>query len=440
MSEDPSVNELNDIMADTSVKEIVIDEGHMIDLDDTTVQMVSVEGTDAEEVDDIDENDEEIKAGINDLQWGDDDIAEEEMNDQSPMEAEGLIKPEHDHASLVFQGHTDSVYTIDTNPLDDNIIVSGGGDDKAIVFNCVTGETIKVLDGFKDSITVVAYTFDGAYLAVGAMDGIINIYDVKNDYTILHTLNIESDLESMVWHQRGPILLCGSSVGNIWMWDAVTGQCMRVLAGHSDAVRCVAFTLDGKSVLSGGDDCTTALWNPKTGKPTFHNRGHFAHEAPVITLKQHPSQPLYVSGAEDGSVFVASTVNGKILHRLTEAHTDSVESVSFGKGPNPLLATASVDKTVKLYDLARTAQLRQTLAHPDAVLSMNWHPTKPVIYTVCADGVIRAWHSLSGDLLKSFSGHTDSIIAACVSKTGTKLLTGSDDKTVRVFDISDISV
>lgn len=286
----------------------------------------------------------------------------------------------------------------------------------------------------------MCFSKDGKYLAVGAMDGDVFIYDVTKAFAKIHSLNIESDLECMSWHSRGPILICGSAEGNVWMWDCVDGVCMQVLTGHGAAIRCCIFTLDGKSVLSGSDDCSTASWNPKTGKPNFHNRGHNAHEASALCIAQHPSQPIFVSGSEDGSIHISSLATGKLIHKLSEAHSDSVETVSFGSSAHPLLASGSVDGTVKLFDLSRSAQVRQTLQHGEAVMKVAWHPTKPIVYTVCTDGGIRAWHALTGQCLKTFTGHTESILAVAINNSGTKFITGSDDKTVRVFNVDDIKV
>ena len=70
------------------------------------------------------------------------------------------------------------------------------------------------------------------------------------------TLEGPSDVDWLAWHNKGNVLLAGSSDGTVWMWLAATGACMQVFAGHEGAVTCGIFTPDGRSVVTGGADAT----------------------------------------------------------------------------------------------------------------------------------------------------------------------------------------
>jgi angio-associated migratory cell protein len=51
----------------------------------------------------------------------------------------------------------------------------------------------------------------------------------------------------------------------VWMWLTAGGQCVQVFAGHDGKVSCGMFTQDGKQIVTGGDDGTVRVWNPKSG-------------------------------------------------------------------------------------------------------------------------------------------------------------------------------
>lgn len=84
------------------------------------------------------------------------------------------------------------------------------------------------------------------------------------------------------------------------MWLANTGQCVQVFAGHDGGVSCGLFTLDGKSVCSGGEDGTIRIWAPKTGvcKHNFNN----------VTGGSHSGGITCLTGSEDGELLASGIV------------------------------------------------------------------------------------------------------------------------------------
>lgn len=146
-----SIDDLANEMADIEVKGADMQDSHesegtmtspVIDINDPSYQVVDFDGM--EEVgDDMESDGEEnedvkaaIAAAIAEPQWGDDDVDGDMGQDSETIEASA---PVADDSSLVFSGHTDSVYTLDVCPTNENIIVSGGGDDRAFAFDATTG-------------------------------------------------------------------------------------------------------------------------------------------------------------------------------------------------------------------------------------------------------------------------------------------------------------
>lgn len=108
-----------------------------------------------------------------------------------------------------------------------------------------------------------------------------------------------------------------------------------------------------------------------------------------------------------------------------------MESVGFSHHL-PLAATAGVDGKLLVWDLGSLSQ-RGAGAHPDVVTRTAWHPTQPLVFTACLDGVARCWDLRTGTAVKQFHGHTAGIQDICLSPDGSMILTGSDDNTARVF-------
>ena len=78
--------------------------------------------------------------------------------------------------------HTSPVYSI---ALHENWAVTGGGDDLGYVWDVTNGEMIMKLDGHTDSVTNVAFSHDGGYLATGGMDGQVRIWNVQEQKLVV---------------------------------------------------------------------------------------------------------------------------------------------------------------------------------------------------------------------------------------------------------------
>lgn len=208
---------------------------------------------------------------------------------------------------------------------------------------------------------------------------------------------------------------------------------MQVFTGHSGAVRCGCFTPDGKCVVTGGGEGDESLkvWDPRNGACTLSvHDAHLYHSAGLTVLDIRSDSMTACSGSEDSTGRLVNLQSGRILGCLT-GHTESVEAVAF-LGDSTLVATCSLDNTLKIWDIS-TFALRTTCNHEEAVVGMVCHPLQPIVYTSCLDGCVRSWDVRTGERLQTQHGHKDGIQAIAVSPDGQHVLTGSDDCTARIF-------
>ncbi|KAK9853443.1 uncharacterized protein MYU51_006555 [Penicillium brevicompactum] len=114
-----------------------------------------------------------------------------------------------------------------------------------------------------------------------------------------------------------------------------------------------------------------------------------------------------------------------------EGHTSSINSIAFSS--DGLLASASSDHTVRIWD-SRTRTAQHTLkAHEGSVNSTAFSPNGQLLASGSGDKTVYLWDTATGDLLHTLKGHTSSVSSVAFSSDGGLLASGSYDETVRVY-------
>ncbi|KAJ3093068.1 hypothetical protein HK102_010973 [Quaeritorhiza haematococci] len=332
-----------------------------------------------------------------------------------------------------FFDHREPVYAVDIHPTQQHVVATGGGDDKAYLWRLDSGQKMYELQAHTDSVIDVAFSYDGMYVASGGMDGKIHVAKALSGQHVI-TLEGPSEVVWIRWHPRGAVLLAGSSDGTIWMWKIPEGNCMNVFSNHTDTVTCGQFTPNGKGIVSGSEDGSFIIWDPKTAVATWRvdgSDGRF-HNGPITTLAVNKDSSLALTGSQDGTAKLIHLGNPRILGSF-ENHTESVEAVDF----SPTVAwaaTGSVDGSLNIWDLT-TLRLRHTCRHDDAVTRIKFHESSPLLTSVSVDRTVRLWDTRTGNSEKIWKGHQDSILDFAQTHDGSIVVTGGDDGVALVFSV-----
>jgi len=348
--------------------------------------------------------------------------------------------------------HKDNVLTVAISPIDRRVLVTGGQDDVAVVWQMedASGGGVKCtqkyrLEGHSDSVVQVEFSHDGKYIATGGYDGTVKIWAPENG-TLLHTLEGPSkEVEWILWHPKGHAILAGSADSMAWMWWAPTGKLMQIFAGHAQSITCGCWGLGGKLICTGSEDKSVIVWNPRNPSPQQHIKQ--VHDSSVIAMCSHPEAPIIVTGSEDATARVVHIETGKVVANLG-GHLDSVEAVGFNNaapGGMLLLATASMDGHAMIWD-GKTYDLRCKLTEHfqrGGIVKFKWLPVEhsSLLCTCATDKTLRLFNALSGQCLRTLRGHSETVLDLDVALVGGNagvarqlcVASGSDDKTCRVF-------
>jgi WD40 repeat protein/serine/threonine protein kinase len=156
------------------------------------------------------------------------------------------------------------------------------------------------------------------------------------------------------------------------------------------------------------------------------------HTDTITTATFNPTDDLVATASKDKTARIWQVADGKELFTL-KGHQDVVVSTSFSPD-GKLLLTASLDKTAKLWKVADGTLITTLIGHSDALRTAQFSPDGQQILTTSYDHTAKIWDTNTGKLLNTLQGHQATIYAACYSKTGKLIATASADKTVSLWD------
>lgn len=201
--------------------------------------------------------------------------------------------------------------------------------------------------------------------------------------------------DGLVWaidvSQDGQRLITGSGDNKARVFDVASGSLLQVLEGHSDFVMSVALSADGTLAITGSWDTTARLWNSETGAEV--QRWNLRRDVHAVGF------------SPDGSTVAAGLSNDEIV----------------------LMNSDTGEETRRLDADGNTASGTRSIAF----LADNER-----LLTAHSDDLIRLWNWRTGDLLRSYEGHSNWVTAVSASSAGDRFATASDDATVRYWDIA----
>ena len=199
----------------------------------------------------------------------------------------------------------------------------------------------------------------------------IRIWDAKTGQIVSgppssHT----SFVLAVAFSPDGRLVISGSD-HQIRIWDVETGQIVSgPLDGHTDNVRSVAFSPDGRCAASCSTDKTIRIWDVETGKISGPFNGHTNS---VRSIAYSPDGKHIVSGSDDQKICIWDIGTEQVVCTF-EGHTHSVTTVAFS--PNgKWVASGSTDQTICIWD-AQTgdAVLGPLKCHTNVIRCISFSP------------------------------------------------------------------
>ncbi|EOD52735.1 putative heterokaryon incompatibility protein [Neofusicoccum parvum UCRNP2] len=158
------------------------------------------------------------------------------------------------------------------------------------------------------------------------------------------------------------------------------------------------------------------------------------HSSSVQSVAFSHDSTRLASASSDKTVKIWDASSGACLQTL-EGHSRSVQSVAFSHD-STRLASASDDNTVKIWDASSGACLQTLEGHSGYIRSVAFSHDSTRLASASSDRTVKIWDANSGACLQTLEGHSDWVRSVVFSHDSTRLASASDDKTVKIWDAS----
>ena len=278
-----------------------------------------------------------------------------------------------------------------------------------------------------------AFTADGRMGVSSAGDGALVIWDLVNAAEIRRFGSHKAEVASVAFTPDGKYVLTGSGRltmsggpaedNTMKMWDVETGRLVQIFEGHSDTILAIAISPDGSRALTGGFDGTIKLWDLGTGTEI---RSIDAHPSGVFAVGFSPDGQQAISGPMGfKSVLLWDLESGEKIHQFPFNPERNCTGVTF----HPDGRTAYVDYSgLIVYDLENGQIIREYSM--DCCTGMVIHPDWKSVFGIEGGSHITHWDLITDEVIRQFGDHDGTRSRLEISPDGNLLFSSEFNRRV----------
>jgi RNA polymerase sigma factor (sigma-70 family) len=355
--------------------------------------------------------------------------------------------------------HADRVQSLSFTP-DGKTLASGSAETPIRLWDVTTGKPLCPTAGHQERVTAVAYSADGSTIVTGAWDRTVRVWDAASGKerttlavgteqeqeqkpfdqvgTVSHLALapdgkllavVRADESVRCWElpsgkeshrfrgscvafaPDGQLLACGgrgttgveANMGVIRLYERATGKLVRELHGHKTQIASLAFTPDGKTLLSRG----MVLFGFRTGEPG-ESETEYLRVWDVATGRQRRAFP----GAA------------------------RVSSLALSPDGRTLATYADMGKVIALLETATGGQRAELRGHTDMLFQVAFAPDGRTLASGGMDGIVRLWDLPTGKEIGRLEGHRGWVLGVAFAPDGRRLVSVGIDTTALVWDVA----
>ncbi|CAI9111350.1 OLC1v1011559C2 [Oldenlandia corymbosa var. corymbosa] len=343
----------------------------------------------------------------------------------------------------ILEGHACEVCACSWNPAG-SFLASGSGDSTARIWkvseessqsslrNGPSNEIVllhvkgKTNEKSRD-VTSVDWNLDGTLLATGAYDGQARIWTIDGQLKATLTKH-KGPIFSLKWSRKNDYILTGSCDKTAIVWDVKTEQIKQQFEFHSGFVLLIypCSMINFFWVYYVFDKSWRSFFTGPTLDVDWRNNVSFA------------------TCSTDQKIYVFKIGENHPIKTFSD-HQGEVNCVKWDPAGS-LLASCSDDRTAKVWSLKQDKCIHDFRGHEKEIYNIRWSPTGPgtnnpnmqlLLASASFDSTVKLWDIEQGRLLRSLTGHSEAVYSVAFSPNGEYLASGSLDKSVHIWSVKE---
>jgi WD40 repeat protein/uncharacterized caspase-like protein len=339
----------------------------------------------------------------------------------------------------IFDEHKFSVNDEAFSP-DGNLLATAHEDGVVRLWDVKAGMEVKSFTGHEGPVVSIDYSDSGKHILSSGADKTVRVWDTADGQEV-HRFDHKHQAEVVTFYPGGDYFFA-TQLSWIDLWSLDKGDIRRFFIGYASRIKRTSISPDGRYVVNGMLDGTLRLWELTSGRSVRLFKGHTKW---ITSVSFSQNGKFLVSGSEDKTMRVWDIETGKEIQRW-EGFDGAVEVVRFS--PNNKFILYGSGEEFVLLDWRKEEKILRLGSSFSRFLGGD---VKAAEFSKDREGKylagvywnyeagIYVWDSISGDVKRKLAGakypHFDTIRSVDFSPDGNFLLSGSEDKTIRVWDL-----
>lgn len=232
----------------------------------------------------------------------------------------------------------------------------------------------------------------------------------------------------------GNLVAMSGEDGSVHLVDAATGSAKRTLKGHPQPCYGVAFSPDGTLLATGDDSGRIWIWNSATGAKVREFRREKGHQRGVQSLTFSPDGRRVMSVGKDDVLMLWNTTGGDPTQKIPSGGANFYGGRILRNGT---IFAGTLAEGARMYGAGQTkptATLKRPQGGGSNDVAVNREETRA--YTAGRDGRVAVWDVKARSSVTSIQAHDDWVIYCSLAPSGKVLATSSNDRTVKLWNVT----